>query len=285
MIGQIRARDKGFVRRSNEKLNFAGNLTGFNCTMKAIGLIFLLLAAFSLSAQTNQARQTGQTNQATFCCRHPVRMFSNTTVDLTPLFQWWMHHEHDGGAATNTAGGAVPVRPLAAWQRITGTKTGEIESCWIVNAVVYGSPGVRTNERIILKNPPVAEERLYYSLKSELPAALQQIANDQRAHQADLKAAQKAAATAETDSRSRNARTRMNADSYSKQAANENAAAAATLNDQQQLEQAHALAEKEFNAIPAVKGKYQIDWFAMEVGVNQQGVPIFDAGGVLDNPP
>ncbi len=235
--------------------------------MKSASLIvlFLVFAAGSISAQTNQTM---------FCSRHPLRIFGDhSTVNLTPLFQWWTRHER----ATRTD----PVRPLAAWQRITGTKVADLEFNWVVDAVIYTSPSTRTNARIILKNPPVAEEQAFYNLKAQLAEAGPRIANDQRASQANTKAAQKAESRAQADQRSRNARTRVNGNNYSQQAEQERAAAAAALNDQKEVEQARALAEKQLAAIPTVNGKYQIDWFGMEIGRNKQGQLIYDLG-VLD---
>ena len=239
--------------------------------MRITILLFLWLTAGSLSAQTNQTLA---------CCRHPVRIFGDhATVNLTPLFRWWTQHEHSDQLSAG-GGGADPSRPLAAWHRITGTKAGELEYSWFVDAVIYTSPGTRTNARIILKNPPVAEAGQLATLKSELAAAGQQIANDQRTYQADVKAAQKATARAQTGSRSNSNRTRQNAANYTQQAAQENAAAAAAQNEQKQLEQASMAGKNQLAAIPVVKGKYQIDWFAMAAGRNKDGVPIYDVGAM-----
>lgn len=236
-----------------------------------------MLAAWTVSAQTNQTES---------CCRHPVRVFGdNTTVNLTPLFHWWTHGNHSGQASASRNGGLDPSRPLPAWHRITGTKTGDLDYSWIVDAVIYTSPSTRTNARIILKNPPATEEQLFNNLKSQLAAAGRQITNDQRTYQADLKAAQKAESRVQAESRSTNRRTRNNRESYSQQAAQKNATATAALTEQKQLEQTRALAEQQFNAIPAMKGKYQLDWFAMKLGRNKDGVPIYDVGIVEASSP
>lgn len=248
--------------------------------MKFVGLLLLLLATSPLSAQTNQTQ---------FCCRHPLRVFGNdTTVNLTPLFQWWKHHANDNeisGADDHLSNQSASTRPLVAWQRITGTKSGSLEYSWYVNATVYSSPGQHTNEIIILKNPPTAEAQLFSTLKSEIAAATLQLTNDQRTYEAELKAAQKAETHAQAENRVRKERARNNGNRLAQQVANDKAAATTTLNQQQQMEASLTQAQKQFSAIPAVKGKYQIDWFAVELGRNKQGVPVFDVGVVPVNSP
>lgn len=249
--------------------------------MKTAGLIFLLSAVVSAAAQTNQPVS---------CCRHPLRVFGDhTAVNLTPLFRWWTHHETSGRPAdgrislTETLGS--PARPLSAWRRITGTKAADLGYDWLVDAVIYTSPAAGTNARIILKNPPVVEEQAFYNLKNQIAAAGQQITNDQRAYQTHTKAAQKADARAGADSRSRSWKARLNADDYRQLAAQERAAAIAALNDQKQMEQARTLAQQQVNAIPAKQGRYQIDWFALELGQTKNGVAIYDLGVVDPNAP
>jgi hypothetical protein len=237
--------------------------------MKTAGLIFLLSATLAGAATTNQTL---------LCCQHPLRVFGDhSTVNLTPLFQWWTHHENSGRLDVS--------RPLAAWHRITGVKVAELEYNWVVDAVIYTSPTTRTNARIILRNPPAAEEQLFYNLKAGLAAAGQQITNDQRTYQNNTKAAQQATTRAQAGNRSRNGRARVNAANSAQQAAQDNSAATAALDDQKQLETSRALAEKQLAAIPAEKGKYRIDWFAMEIGRNKQGVLIYDLGVVETSSP
>jgi hypothetical protein len=250
--------------------------------MKLVVSILLLMVAVSVSAQTNQ--------NAPLCCRHPLRTFGGQgTVNLTPLFQWWTHR----AAAPKPAPGRLNLadalvgsaRPLAAWHRLTGTKAAALEYDWVVNAVIYTSPTASTNARIILKNPPVAEEQAFYDLKNQIAAAGQQITNDQRAYQAHTKAAQKDEARAGADSRSRNLRARLDTNNYREVAAQERAAATAAQNDQKQCEQTRAVAQKQLAAIPAAKGQYQIDCFALELGLTKDGVPIYDVGVVDPNSP
>jgi hypothetical protein len=257
--------------------------------MKTAGLIFLLLAAVSISAQTHkghhqqptkEADVSGPANLSTFCCRHPVRIFGDqTTVNLKPLFHWWGKHDD----STNQV--ADPTRPLTSWHRITGIKVGDLEYSWVVNAVIYTSPNTRANARIILKNPPVMEEKNFYDLKARIAQIDLQATNSQRAYQNHLKAAQKAESRAQADKNTRNRRTRTKNSENTRLAAQENADAQADLNDQKQLEQARAQAEKQLQLIPSANSRYQIDWFALEVGRNQQGVLIYDLGVVDLNSP
>jgi hypothetical protein len=247
-----------------------------NSTMKTAGLIFLLLAAVSVSAQTNQSFP---------CCRHPIRVFGDhTTVNLTPLFQWWTHPGQVSKAAADRDptldADARPVRPLSAWHRITGVKAADLEYNWVVDAVIYTSPTLRTNARIILKNPPVTEDQMFYSLKAQLAEAGQQSTNAQHTHQNQVKAAQKAEARAQADGRSRNWKARLNSSAFAQLAARDNTTATRTLNEQKQWEQSRTLAEQQLAAIPAANGRYQIDWFALEIGRNKQGMPIYDLGVV-----
>lgn len=237
--------------------------------MKRAGLLVLLFAAVPVLAQTNQT---------TYCCRYPLRVFyESETVNLTPLFQWWKQH----ASQQPGAGEAEANRPLPGWKRVTGVKAQELEYAWVVNAEVFTSPTIRTNEWIILKDPPAAEEQAYYNLKP-LPAQYQQqITNDARAYQAHLKAAQNAETRAQADARSWGWKTRWRANDYNQLAAEERAAAGAARNDERQTQQALDRTQKQLNAIPSVKGRYLVDCFALEIGRNSQGLPIFDLGEIM----
>lgn len=256
------------------------------------GLILLLLAALSVSAQTRPAHRkppaekknpaatvAAPADPAEFCCRHPVRLFGDqTTVNLKPLFHWWTKNED----TTNQT--AAAARPLSGWHRITGVKTGDLEYNWLVNAVIYTAPNLRTNAHIILKNPPTTEEKAFADLQNQMAQIDRQITGIQKSAQAHLKAAQKAEARVQADkTHLRNRRTRINENNNARQAAQENTAATDDLNDQKKLEHAREQAEKQLATIPAANGRYQIDWFALEIGRNKQGVPIYDLGVVNPN--
>jgi hypothetical protein len=250
-------------------------------TVKTMGW-FLWLAAAPVSAQTNQT--SAPTNPAPICCRHPYRALGAGTVNLTPLFEWW---RQQGGETSNPTpvfpgGVEVPQRPLSAWKRITGSKTAEVEGAWVLQAEIASRPGTRTNEWILLRNPPAAEEDQYYNLKALLPLYDTEISNDLRLEQADEKAADQAVARAKADAR--NAKwTRQSLPGDHQLIARKRAAAAAALKDQQQAEPARDLVRKQLAAIPSADGQYQVDCFALETGRNRRGQLVFDAGAVLDD--
>lgn len=202
-------------------------------------------------------------------------------MNLKPLFQWWTHHASDGSAGGST--GAPPDRPLANWHRITGTKVGETEYNWVVDAVIYTNPGTVTNARIILRNPPVAEEQTYYTLKSQLLAASQQMTNDLRNYQTDTQAAQKAESRPQAVKTNRKRRVEPN--NNAQKANQDKQAATAALNDEQQLAQAVQQAQQQFNAIPSANGRYRIDCFALVIGRNRDGQLIYDLGVVYPQSP
>jgi hypothetical protein len=240
--------------------------------VKMFILIVCLAAALTASGQTNQD----------WCCRYPLRTFGNAaTVNLTPLFRWWSHDTAYDLANANSV--SSNSRPLSAWHRITGNHVGDAGSSWVVEAEIYTNPGVHIKARIMLKNPPIAEEQLFYSLKSELAAAIQQMTNDQRLYQTETKAEQKAEARAKPVRNTRKARNQANQNAQ--MASQDQQTASAALNDRQELEQAVPLAQKRLKAIPSRNGKYVLDCFALKFGETKAGVPIYDLGVVdIDSP-
>ena len=251
--------------------------------VKFLSLIFCGLLAGPVSAQTNQTWRT---------CRNPVRVFGGSPVNLAPLFQWWERQPQPGKDTpyTNTVitvdtNAPETGRPLAAWHRVTGIHAGTLASgAWVVEAVIYTSPTARTNTRIILNHPPALEEQEYLTLKAELEQASEQINNAHKLYEAGIKAAQKDDALVNDyrHSRSKQAPTGINV--YSQAEAQQEAAATAAANQQQQLTAARDQIEKQFKAVPALNGHYQIDWFAMLAGCTKTGVPIYDLGLVAATP-
>jgi hypothetical protein len=240
--------------------------------MKTAGLILTLLVTVSASAQTNQSWPA---------CRYPIRAFAgHATVNLTPLFQWWSHQPLSVKPATNQDNIADAERPLAAWQRVTGTKAGEAGSNWVVNAVIFTSPTIRTNARIILNHPPATEEQTFYALKTKLVEVGRQITNAQRSYQANTNAAQKNEGHARAWIRSGSKVANQNANNLTRLASQKREAANAAFNQEKQLETSRAQMQKQLDAIPAINGQYHIDWFAVAVGQTKAGVPIYDLGAV-----
>jgi hypothetical protein len=244
--------------------------------MKTAGLILMLFAAAA----------PAQTNPNWRACRQPVRLFgAHQSVNLTPLFDWWKRQPLPGQSATNTDADIVTERPLTAWHRITGTKAGEVGASWVVNAVIFTSPTTRTNERIFLNHPPIAEEEAFYALKAQLAQAGQLIANAQRAYQAATNAAQNAEVQARNYRNSGTKHATESSNNFLRLAGQKREAAAAALNQKQQLEAARPLLQKQFDAIPAANGRYQIDLFALAMGRNSHDVAIYDVGVVPPDSP
>jgi len=250
--------------------------------MKIIGLMLLCLAAMAVPAQTNQSWRV---------CRNPVRVFKGqATVDLTPLFQWWARQpqvvtNRSATANADTNASAESDRPLSAWARVTGTKIATIGDSWVLDAVIYTSPTVHTNARIILNHPPAVEEQTYENLKEEVGEAGRRIAEAQRVYGANTNAQAQALKSFNAYSHS-NSKHRLDAErDYSVLAAQAQAAAATALSQINQLEAARGELEDQLKTIPAVYGVYQVDWFAVCLGRSKQGVLLYDLGLVSASPP
>jgi hypothetical protein len=243
---------------------------------KMIGLVFLLLAAGPVSAQTNRIWAA---------CRHPIRVFGyGEAVNLMPLFEWWQHQPLTNRdlMADAEAGDA---RPLVAWHRITGVKAADAGSSWLVNAVIYTSPNIHTNARILLNNPPIGEERSFYSLQTHIATADQQIAVAQRAYRTATNAQQKAERRVEAYRHSWSKVAPTGVQQYSAIAARRRAEAEAALAQEAQWEATRAEARKQLSLLPTASGRYVIDLFAMARGTDKKGVLIYDAGAVTTGAP
>jgi len=243
--------------------------------MKTALILFMLLAASAVPAQTNQPPA---------CFRQPLRRLGGGWADLTPLFQWW--EQQGTGTSNPPAGpaGVASIRPMGAWKRITGRKTGEGEGVWMVEAEIATSAADRTNEWILLRDPPAEEESEFYRLQGLLAQYDAQITNDQRQYKtyeaAEKKTAAQARAAAQGDKWERE-----NAGAYQQRATEDRAAAAAARADEKQTEAARTQARQQLGALPSAEGQYKLDCFALEVGRNRSGQRIFDRGAVPDNPP
>jgi len=250
--------------------------------MKILGLMLLCLAATAAPAQTNQSWKV---------CRNPVRVFKGqATVDLTPLFQWWARQpqvatNRTAPTNTDTDPGAAADRPLSAWARVTGIQLSTSGDSWVLNAVIYTSPTVCTNARIILNHPPAVEEQTYETLKEQVAEAGRESAEAQRVYEVSTNAQAKALMSLQAYSHSQS-KHRLDAErDYGALAAQDQAAAAAALSQIHQLEAARAELELQLKTIPAVNGTYQVDWFAVLLGHTKQGLPIYDLGLVSASPP
>jgi hypothetical protein len=249
--------------------------------MKIFGLMVFLLAALAAPAQTNQGWRI---------CRNPVRVFpGQATVDLTPLFQWWARQplvvtngatRH--GDITNSPEEA---RPLTGWFRVTGRKVGATFSGWVVDATIYTSPTVHSNSRVLLKNPPAVEEAQFDALKAQGDEAEREIADRQRVYKTDTNAEARAQAEVEAYRRSRSKIASDGVIAYTRLAIEKHDAAAAALNQIDQLEAARRQITAQMRMFPSMGGFYQVDWFAVRRGQTKQGLPIYDLGLVSPTPP
>jgi hypothetical protein len=246
--------------------------------MKIVGLVFLLVAATA----------SAQTNHVWAACRHPIRVFGyGEAVNLMPLFEWWQHQPLR--PATNrdlTADAeAGDARPLVAWHRITGVKIGDTGNSWLVNAMIYTSPTIHTNARIILNDPPIGEEQSYYALQTRLASTDQQLAVAQRAYRTATNAEMKAENRAESYRHSWSKVAPTGVQQYSEIAARRRLDASAAIVQQRQLDATRAEIQKQLSIIPAANGRYVIDLFAMARGTDKKGVLIYDAGVVNPGSP
>jgi hypothetical protein len=154
----------------------------------------------------------------------------------------------------------------------------------LVEAEISTSPTDRTNELIVLRNPPAAEEAEFHRLQALVAQYDGQITNDQRVYKTYEAAEKKAAAQARAATQGDKWQ-RENAGAYQQRAAEERAAAAAALADEKQTAAARAQAQRQLDALPGAEGSYQLDCFALEAGRNRGGQRVFDMGAVPDNPP
>jgi type IV secretory pathway VirB10-like protein len=255
------------VRSMSADLSLAGKGAILFSFVRTIAFAFLLVAV-SASAQTNQQ----------LCCRYPLRGFGGASaVNLTPLFQWWIYGK--------PASESDSQRPLSAWNRVVGTKAGDLGQGWIVNAEIYTTRTTHTKARIVLQNPPVREEQDFDRLKQQVLQYGLQVTNAQRAYQTALKAEKSDQTHSKSDARSRNVRARNSAVAYSRKAAQEQSAASNAQNQEKEARQALVAAQKILNEYPSSHGVYLIDWFALDTGKKIQGLPVYDVGTIGSTSP
>ncbi len=237
--------------------------------------LFLLFSLPSVQAQTNHIAP---------CYRYPLRTFGgNASMSLKPLFDWWKLH---GGTNVVPASPDAEInsdRPLSAWKRITGTKVVVAGYDWVLEAQVATSPAERTNEEIILKNPPFAEEQQFYALQALVAQYAQKITNDAKAYQTAVTKENDSKQQADASAISPNVWNRMQVGKYDQREKRDKAAAEAALADQKKYIEARVAIQNQLAAIPSINGKYQVDLFAAEIGHTKQGLPIFDTGAAYIN--
>ena len=231
--------------------------------MKIVVLI-LLMVGVSILAEAGQQLP---------CCRSPNRVFDDDLyVNLTPLFKWWTNQQ-DGVSVS-----AFTLRPLSSWKRITGTKTKDLSFAWMLDATVFTSPTVQTNEQIILQRPPKNQENEFDTLKSQVAQLAEQVTNAMKSYQADIKTEDRAQARYDAASRSWRWKGRLDASVYSQQTTEERDAANAALNEQKQYQSELDAAKSQLSAFSNSDGKFKIDCFALETGRIYEGLPVYDTG-------
>jgi hypothetical protein len=254
---------------------------------KVAGLILLALTANAAVAQTNQGWSV---------CRDHLRIFGSDSVDLTPLFQWWERQPAPGkgtiyGTADLDASNAAPdeERPLMAWHHIVGTHVATRGASWVVDAYIYTAPTNRTSARILLNRPPDGEEQRYYSLRQQLALLDQQITNAGQASKADLQAEQQDRQRVQADIRTHHNRfteaNRADVAAYTQDATQQHQAATNAAALQKQWTAMRGPIEQQLKAIPSQNGAYLVDWFAVMLGRDKKGLPIYDLGVVSPSPP
>jgi hypothetical protein len=183
--------------------------------------------------------------------KDPKRAVNEQTVDLTPLFQWWNHHEGE--------------RPLKAWVHVTGHIVSTTAWGWAVQARLEQTgekkDGAEKEMKIILKNPPVQEQVEFERLKGQLKTL-----NDERSH---LSAQASTAAN------------------HAKDTAHQRHAAAANAAYHHQETAAKDQIKNVDEQLKTINGKlaafpdhetYSVDCFALQTGQTVNGLPVYDHG-------
>ena len=231
--------------------------------MRIAAILIFISLHLGVQAQAATPDLPTQTNRF-ICCRFPIRVFTNATVNLNPLFIWWKLY------GTNTPANDHP-RPLVAWHRITGSSITETDGYWLVNATIYTNAKSAFKKRIYINHPPVIEAETFVKLKAEINIDNKQKSLDER----DLQSAQKV----QPQRSGKN-----HPISNGRQAEQNRQLAISMVADEKLVDQDLALTEKKLSAIPSSNGKYSIDLFALETGEEMKGVPIYDFGTLPANP-
>lgn len=101
------------------------------------------------------------------CWRFPIRIANNRKFDLRPQFAWWRNNfeAYQRIFSSARASGKPPVfsslppPPLPAWQRIkAGRFLSNVAYGWACEAVIEDLPSHTITNKIILRNPPLADK-------------------------------------------------------------------------------------------------------------------------------
>jgi hypothetical protein len=118
------------------------------------------------------------------CWRYPIRIINNRKVDLHPQFAWWGNnfeaHERLFSSARQSRQppdlSSLTPPPMPGWQRIKeGHFISTVAYGWLYEAVIEDLPSHTVTNKIILRNPPMADKAewddlvgRYYDLKGQL---------------------------------------------------------------------------------------------------------------------
>jgi hypothetical protein len=109
--------------------------------------------------------------------RYPLRVFGDTSLQLTPLIVWW--DQATLARSTNVNDPAytnqLPRRPLTAWFRITGDYVQDAYAGWQINATIEDYPGHSRQAVIILGHPPTMAMRYPISQRQKIQAEIDRL--------------------------------------------------------------------------------------------------------------
>jgi hypothetical protein len=118
------------------------------------------------------------------CWRYPIRIVNNRKVDLHLQFAWWGNNFEAYERLFSSARqshqppglSSLTPPPMLGWQRIKeGHFISNVAYGWLCEAVIEDLPSHTVTNKIILRNPPVADKAewddlvgQYYDLKGQL---------------------------------------------------------------------------------------------------------------------
>jgi hypothetical protein len=228
--------------------------------------------------------------QTEHCFRQPLRNVGTARVDLQPLFNWWTntagHKDQVERMTSSEKKSGVPVlpaRPMTAWVRLNGRVEGAAASGWIVNATVEATPGVRTQERIVVRHPPVREKQQFEGLTRQIAQLAATI------KRAELVESNKNEATNPYDDRAyiMSSMASVGGGNEWKEAANDDMRRANAIRAQANTanQAAAAAAAQQRSAVEGQRSKiasagdeYRLDYFGMRTGESLNGLPVYDLG-------
>jgi hypothetical protein len=136
-----------------------------------------LLAGGARNAKCQEGSTNGGVVPRTELDLYPVRVFGNTSLNLTPLVQWWdlaalaRRPDVDGQPYTNQ----LPRRPLTDWFRIKGDYVRDAYEGWQINATIEDYPGHGRPAVIILRHPPAMAWSALIKPRQEIQAEIDRI--------------------------------------------------------------------------------------------------------------